>query len=284
MGEGSHPLLFRSQLANKQYRSCYKNTDSISSIVPGDENGKVVYTLAIEITYLYNSGFAIKTKDHFLVFDYYIDKPANGKCGLEGGVIGSGELRQDNIMVFVSHAHPDHYNKVIFDWKSKNKDIQYILSDDIRKKEGALMVAPGKEYEVEGIKIKTLRSTDEGVAFLLNIDGVVIYHAGDLNWWHWEEEDPQWNMDIARDYKNEIEKMRGETIDIAFVPVDPRLEDSCLLGLDYFMRNVGANLAVPMHYWDEGKKIEAAIANAEETKPYRDKVSKPLERGQMITY
>lgn len=33
-------------------------------------------------------------------------------------------------------------------------------------------------------------STDEGVAFLVTAEGRTVFHAGDLNWWHWEGEDP----------------------------------------------------------------------------------------------
>ena len=39
-----------------------------------------------------------------------------------------------------------------------------------------------------GAEIRTLRSTDEGVAFVVHYAGKTIYHAGDLNWWHWEGE------------------------------------------------------------------------------------------------
>ncbi|XOQ46266.1 MAG: hypothetical protein ACFWUD_04460 [Thermocaproicibacter melissae] len=31
-----------------------------------------------EITYLYHSAFAVKTPSHFLVFDYYYDRPNGG--------------------------------------------------------------------------------------------------------------------------------------------------------------------------------------------------------------
>ena len=43
-----------------------------------------------------------------------------------------------------------------------------------------------EEITVDNMKIKTLESSDIGVAFLIEIEGKVIYHAGDLNWWHWD--------------------------------------------------------------------------------------------------
>ncbi len=41
-----------------------------------------------------------------------------------------------------------------------------------------------------GAEIRTLRSTDEGVAFVVHYAGKTIYHAGDLNWWHWKKGEP----------------------------------------------------------------------------------------------
>ena len=70
--------------------------------------------------------------------------------------------------------------------------------------------------------MRTLKSTDEGVAFLIRIGERIIYHAGDLNWWHWEEESPRYNKLMMQRYQREIEKLEGRHIDVAFVPADPR--------------------------------------------------------------
>ena len=50
-----------------------------------------------------------------------------------------------------------------------------------------------------------------------------VYHAGDLNWWHWEGESEEWNRKMAEDYRAEIDTLAGERIDLAFLPVDGRL-------------------------------------------------------------
>ena len=46
------------------------------------------------------------------------------------------------------------------------------------------------------VRIRTLKSTDEGVAFLVEAEGKSIYHAGDLNWWYWEGEPLSWNLSL----------------------------------------------------------------------------------------
>ena len=40
-------------------------------------------------------------------------------------------------------------------------------------------------------------SPDEGVAWMVTVNGQSIFHAGDLNWWHWAEEDLAWNRNMA---------------------------------------------------------------------------------------
>ena len=58
-----------------------------------------------KVWYLYHSGFAVKTAAHFLIFDYWQQRP-RGK-GLESGVIDPAALTDDNVIVFASHAHGD---------------------------------------------------------------------------------------------------------------------------------------------------------------------------------
>ena len=130
----------------------------------------------MKITYLKHSGYVVEDAGRAMVFDYY-----------EGNL--PDFLEAVKLYVFVSHVHYDHFNPQIFQWKDQYPDIQYILSNDIEEKgfkESCTFVGPGQEVVLDGIKIRTLRSTDEGVAFLVQAGERRIYHAGDLNWWHWE--------------------------------------------------------------------------------------------------
>ncbi len=237
-----------------------------------------------EITYLDNSGFAVKTQNHFFIFDCWNTQSAGGARGLAGGVIDPEEIKTQNVFVFVSHAHADHFNPMIFKWKETVAKIHYIVSSDVRRAPDALIVSAGQEYALEDVSIKTLRSTDAGVAFLIQADGLTIYHAGDLNWWHWEGEDPQWNADMARDYQKEINLLAGEKIDIAFVPVDPRLDNSLLWGLTYFMDAAGARVVFPMHYGGAGSTAAKAIRTADALHTKGGKIVLPMDRGETVTW
>ena len=61
-------------------------------------------------------------------------------------------------------------------------DIKNSLSNN------TVFVKPNQSIIVDNLKIKTLKSTDLGVAFIVKSENKLFYHAGDLNYWHWEGE------------------------------------------------------------------------------------------------
>lgn len=66
-------------------------------------------------------------------------------------------------------------------------------------------------------------STDAGGSFLIHCHGITIFHAGDLNWWHWQATLmlPIWMPEII---ERRIGKLSGGKVDIAMFPVDARLQ------------------------------------------------------------
>lgn len=233
----------------------------------------------VTIRYLYNSGFAVETADHLLIFDYFLDTPHGGSP--EQGVVSGAMLENKNVIVFVSHSHADHFNRVIFQWRKANPDIRYVLADEIPTEEDVLRVRPHESCDLGDLQVRTLDSTDLGVAFLIQVDGLCLYHAGDLNWWHWNDEPEAANRDMARRYKAQIDLLQRESIDVAFVPVDPRQEENALLGLDYFMQKVGARWIVPMHFGSQFSIFDF-IGRDPRTAAYRDRILHLSQRGQLL--
>jgi L-ascorbate metabolism protein UlaG (beta-lactamase superfamily) len=237
--------------------------------------------LKAEIWYLFNSGFAVKTEHHFFIFDYYLNSPKS--CGLEKGVINPEEIKDLDVVVFVSHRHPDHYNPCIFGWRKTIRNIRYVISDDVKTKEDVFQVAPNQDYDLGDLSFRTLDSTDTGTAFLIKADGLCIYHAGDLNLWYWDGEPEAENQLMETRYQEQIDRLKGEKVDIAFVPVDPRLENHYLLGLDYYMRTVDTALAVPMHF-GEDFSIFSSLKTDFAADSYRSKIAFFTDRGTRIEY
>lgn len=239
-----------------------------------------------EIWYLEHSGFAVKTSEHFLIFDYYDDTPAGVDRSLATGVINPDELQNENVFVFSSHHHSDHFKSKILNWSKQIPQIHYILSYDIRAaktEKNCTAAFPGKEYQCGDVKIRTLESTDEGVAFIVEVDGITIYHAGDLNWWHWEGEPDTKNENMAKAYKMQIDTLKDLQIDIAFVPVDPRLEKQYLLGLDYFIRATRTNIVFPMHFWKD-YSIFDRINKDPAASDYANKINRITHRGESFIF
>lgn len=203
----------------------------------------------LKITYLFHSGFTIETDTDFLVFDYFKDNCTKQKMKDCGQLCEKSFPKNKNITFFVSHSHYDHFDREIF---KLTDNASYVISNDVKvnSSPNIKICGPYEEFIFNDLKIKTFGSTDEGISFLVNLGGRNIFHAGDLNWWHWEGE-----TDAERDYaKNiffdEIEKLKDEKIDIAFFPVDPRLESAYYYGGEYFISQMSPKHFIPMHFQD----------------------------------
>lgn len=208
----------------------------------------------IDVWYLFHSGFAVKTDKRILVFDYYINQAVNGGPALDNGKFSPEDFRDKDVYFFVSHGHYDHYNPVIFRWAEQNPNIRLIISSDIKgyeQRPNIYSAEPDKKYDIDDMYIETFTSTDEGTAFLVKADGVSLFHAGDLHWWHWEGEPESFNRRMEVQFKEQIGKLSKDGIDIAFVVVDPRQDKFSLLGLDWFVRNVDCAHIFPMHFSED---------------------------------
>ncbi len=212
---------------------------------------------SVKVTYIMHSGFMVETEKSCLLFDYWkgeIPKIPSSKT----------------LYVFSSHAHRDHYTKDIFKLENQCAEVYYILSSDIkignrdwRRAENVIFTDPHHNYSVGGCKIRTLKSTDQGVAFAVKADGINIFHAGDLHWWEWPGESERSNQWIISRYKKELERIRLEKFDLAFVVLDPRQEEVKTKGLDYFTRNVSSRFIFPMHCWEQYNLIKEYIKENE---------------------
>lgn len=192
----------------------------------------------MKITYLYNSGFKIETDDKIIIFDAMTDPKI--------------DHTNKKLYFFITHSHADHYNKIIFDYNSP--DTKYILSDDIKYKneDNIIYIKPYDEITIDDISVKAFGSTDRGVSFLLKVDDKLIFHSGDLNWWHWANNDEATNKTEADDYKAEILKLKdflsGDIVDISFIPVDARLGSAAGYALSYYLSEIKTITVFPMHF------------------------------------
>ena len=204
----------------------------------------------MRVTFLDHSGFLVESDSAALLFDWW-----------------KGELPairpEVPLYVFASHAHPDHLDPRIFALDDGSRDVRFILGHDIKPRElsrrGAAPATAekcrtlrgGETLTLPGAAAEALPSTDEGEAFLVTLDGRTVFHAGDLNWWHWEGEDKGWNRNMEVDFKRYTEPLRGRRLDLAMLPLDPRLGEAGFWGPAYFLETADIRRFLPMHQWGD---------------------------------
>lgn len=225
----------------------------------------------MNITLLANSGFLVETEHYFMVFDRYQD---DLNCVPQALKTSSKPL-----IVCVSHWHADHYNPMIWTYMDQtDQPIHYVIDEDtvnkFNLKEHTLpahvqlhVVHVGqqdlstKEWGVPGLySLSVFQSNDEGVAYIWSTEQGLIYHAGDLNAWNWGDGSekvllPEYEMELA----NIQAYLAGRPLDIAFLPVDLRLQSEALLGAKMFLDYCSVRYLCPMHL-NGGKSLPAQLA------------------------
>ena len=201
----------------------------------------------MKLTYIYHSGFAIEGRGITIIIDYWRD-PHN--------IIGHLLKNEGEIYVMASHFHPDHFDPIIFSWKDQRPDIHYILSKDILKhrkanKDAATYLAKGHQYEDDNILVKAFGSTDVGVSWYIETCGKKIFHVGDLNNWHWQDDCPrEESQEYEKAYLGELKNICKEvkSLDLLMFPIDRRLGSEYMRGASQFIEKIQVGLFAPMHF------------------------------------
>ena len=165
------------------------------------------------VFYLNHSGWAVKTQNHLLVFDYWKQGALPDEPSLANGTINPQELKDLAVTVFASHSHSDHYTPEIFNWRKELKNVTYVMGFKPDGQSGYIYLAPRQKKPLPGgLEITTLESNDSGEAFLVKADGVTIFHSGD----HANRK-----QDFSGPFSAEIDFLANQGIkpDIFFAPV-----------------------------------------------------------------
>lgn len=195
------------------------------------------------VCYLYHAGWAVKTAHTFLIFDYWEvpQKPAN--AALFDGYINPEEIKDLNVYVFVSHSHGDHFDEsIIMGWKKVIPNITYIFGWKAFADPDHIYF--GKERttkQVGALKIKNIYHNFDMIpesAFLVEVDGLVIYFSGDHG---------NGPGELNPLYKNNIDYMaeQSDRFDLVFLSV---FGAPGYPGELYALEKFKPEIMLPMHY------------------------------------
>ncbi len=196
----------------------------------------------IAIDYLGGSGFLVAVGETAMLFDM-------SEHGPDARILPS---RQDlagfkRMYVFISHHHDDHFSETIY--ALCGESAVYIAGYDVPQPHRGVRMKPGEVRGFGPVNVRAFGSTDEGVSFLVEYAGVTLFHAGDLNLWHWRDENTIAEIEEAeRKFYECVEPMPIGTIDVAFFPVDPRQGSMYDAGAGYFIMTVKPRIFIPMHF------------------------------------
>lgn len=236
----------------------------------------------MKLTYIYNSAFCIQIDGIDIIIDFYKDTKES-----DGLIYNEILPNSKKLYVLCTHSHLDHYNGEILDWKRKMKDITYIFSKDIlyadmAKENAAIYLDKLESYQDLHIKIKAYGSTDVGGSFYFEIGGKNIFHAGDLNNWHWNEESSETEIaEAEKNYNEELNILQSDIkqLDLAMFPVDPRLGRDFMKGAEQFIDSIKVDFLAPMHFdknYDKIKQFENIA------KKYNTKYWSISKKGEQI--
>lgn len=225
---------------------------------------------SMKLTYIYHSGYAIEGDGFTIIIDYYKDSADKES---EGIVHKELLKKEGKLYVLCSHSHYDHFNPEILKWKMIHPNVTYIFSKDIltyrkAKDRQAIYLKKMDSYQDETLKIRAFGSTDLGISFLIETKDKTIFHAGDLNNWHWNEESTEEEIREAESsYNDELELLANNVkhLDLAMFPIDPRLGKDYMKGAEQFVSAIKTDILAPMHF-DEAYDEAAAFQSFAESR------------------
>ena len=241
----------------------------------------------MKVTYLEHSGFVIEDGKRAYVFDYWKDPAGVVDTlvaqGYELHIFIShvhGDHYVKSIFKYLPYIHSVWYHEDVPALRDAFKEVQEIAGAKLDTEKARLVLerinneCPTDDQtlseeslteelvqqvfslhsmkvddtlESDNLTVTMFGSTDAGGSFLVDTGTHRIFHAGDLNWWHWSGDTPE-NIAEAKALKEkEFAHLTGLSVDIMMFPVDARLEVAREWGALEVLGLMNTKLFIPMH-------------------------------------
>lgn len=201
-----------------------------------------------QLYFIQHSSFLYVGEGCLLLFDYY---------GAGDVLSLLDRLPKYPLYIFCSHSHGDHYSPVVHTlFKNYPEQVRYIFHQEVWEsvpeeyRDDIRFLNTEEEITIDGLKVRALGSTDAGGSFYVEENGLRLFHAGDLNNWHWNEEASPYYIQLYEEaWQKELtlaqEHISG--LELLMFPTDLRLGKDFLKGLEQFLGVIPTKYIVPMH-------------------------------------
>ena len=138
---------------------------------------------------------------------------------------------------------------------------------------------PRQTQEISGVRVTTIHSTDAGVGYLVEVDGLTIYDAGDHS---------AGTVDLPEEFRSEIDFLaeRRPQVDMAFMPISGcslGTPESVQEGYIYTLGKLHPKVSFPQHSMNaEHRYVEFKETAAQ--RDLTDSIVCATFRGDMFTY
>lgn len=190
------------------------------------EHGEaIVWTLG-------HCGFAVKTRSHLLIFDAIRGRgQPPDRPSLANGFVDPEEIKGQNVIVFVSHSHSDHFDRSVLSWRNAVRNISYVFGWRAGFGEGTVeLLAPRASTTLGGVEVFTINEEHDDVpevSYLVKVDGVSLFHGGDY-----------------------IRPLDAYQRDMGYVLEKAGRIDIAFLGRAFHAKSLSPRIVFPMHAWD----------------------------------
>lgn len=199
-----------------------------------------------QLYFIHHSSYLWVGTDAMILWDYY------GK-----GEVASllAQYSEKRLYIMATHSHGDHYSPVLFSpqFAQHRGGVQYIFHRELEEvvaREEVVFLETEEEWTDGVVRVKALGSTDCGGSFYVEVHGLQLFHAGDLNNWHWNEEADEEYVELYEaQWQRELRRLTTsiEALDLLMFPTDLRLGRDYLKGLRELLAVVTVKYLAPMH-------------------------------------
>lgn len=176
---------------------------------------------------------------------FFQDQSGNKIYFVDPLELGGRKLEKADL-IFITHAHPDHFSQGDIDKIIKNDTViiappdilaQIAISDERKVK-----VEPNQNYTVKNFKFSTIPAYNDRpgreelhprrnnwVGYIFELNGKKVYHAGDT------------------DFTEEMKSLKNLNLDVAMLPMGGNFTmdvDEMIEAANW----IGAKITIPIHY------------------------------------